>query len=100
MQRVVLLSFEFSGIKNIKKKLSLKFYKFKIGKTINLQNGNIKGIYGENGAGKSAIISAMYVMKGVSLFPKYLSDYKTNVLLRNLINKNTNRAEFSCLFLI
>lgn len=100
MQRFILLSFEFSGIKNIQKKISLKFYKSKVGKNINLHHANIKGIYGENGVGKSAIVSAMYILKPIVLRQNYLLDPKVVSFLNNLINKITEKAEFSCLFLV
>ncbi len=54
-------NFSVGGIKNLKEKVSLQFYKKTLDKKINLQNTNIKAIYGCNGAWKSAVIHALKI---------------------------------------
>ena len=62
-----LLSLKISGIKNIEVPIELNFYK----KTINNSDFDpekyrIKAIYGENGSGKTAIITAVKILQNLS----------------------------------
>lgn len=75
------------GIKNIDKEIDLNFYKQTIPKEFTLDNSNIKAIYGENGAGKSAIIHAMDIYKKLCTKKNYLQNEQTIRVLSELINK-------------
>ena len=52
-----LLSAKISGIKNIHKRIELDFYLKSIDKSFNPEKYRVKGIFGENGFGKTAIIT-------------------------------------------
>ena len=87
-----------NGIKNLDQDVVLKFYKSTVGEKIDIQDYNIKGIYGENGVGKSAIITAMHIFKNIVLNKRYLNDTDTRIALNNLVNKKTNRLFLECEF--
>ena len=68
-----LLSLKISGIKNIEVPIELNFYK----KTINNSDFDpekyrIKAIYGENGSGKTAIITAVKILQNFLTDKNYL----------------------------
>lgn len=56
-----LLNISVSGIKNIKEEVRLDFYKKTVDKDFNPDKYRIKAIYGENGSGKSAMITIIIV---------------------------------------
>ena len=95
----ILLSFTLSGIKNLDEDIILKFYQSKITKDISLINRNIKGIYGENGSGKTAIVSAMDIFQSLSIDNHYLMDSKNRIILDELMNKKSDRMHFKVEFL-
>ena len=47
-----------TGIKSIRNELRLEFYKKTVNKSFDPSNHRIKAIYGENGCGKTAVVSA------------------------------------------
>ena len=53
-----LLEFRLKGIKNIEKEIAINFYKQDI-RNFNRENYNVKGIFGRNGIGKTAIIKGI-----------------------------------------
>ena len=53
-----LLNMDVCGIKNIQKNVHLSFYKKTVDKEFDSEKYRVKAIYGENGAGKSALITA------------------------------------------
>ena len=59
-----LLHLRVNGIKNISKEIELNFYNKVITK-FNPESNNIKAIYGENGSGKTAIITAINIAKKI-----------------------------------
>ena len=85
-----LLKFGFYGIKNIKEEITIDFYKKTIDKNFDPSEYKVKSIYGENGTGKTAIVTAFSILKKLILNPEYLSDSQTQILLDNLVNKETN----------
>ena len=63
-----LIKLELQGFKNISKKVSLSFYNDTINKASLLKQGNsVKAIYGTNGAGKSAIMIGLNVLRNILL---------------------------------
>lgn len=83
----VLLNISTSGLRSINKEISLKFYPFvNVSKPI-LKEKNIKGIYGPNGTGKSAIIASLEIYKQLCLSESFL--FQNNILynLHEAINK-------------
>ncbi len=95
---VFLLSVSISGIKNIEKEIKIDFYGKKVNKGIKADRNNVKGIYGENGTGKTAIITAVNIVKEFLFNDNYLRDSHNQMLLHELINKNTREFIFKCEF--
>ncbi len=60
-----LLNISVSGIKCIKEEVRLNFYKKTIDKDFNPERYRVKAIYGENGSGKSAIVTAVKIFQDV-----------------------------------
>lgn len=90
---VYLLNLRIAGIKCIEKEIGIDFYGKSIDRNFNPEKSRIKGIYGENGSGKSAIISAVEIVKEFILNVNYLSTQKQ---LNELINKNSKEFHFVC----
>lgn len=95
-----LLRFGFYGIKNIKENVELSFYKKTVDKNFNPEEFRIKSIYGENGSGKTAIITAVDILRKIILLPNYLSDSKTQELLNHIVNKETKEFKLYAEFCI
>ena len=70
---VYLLNMTVSGIKSIKKEICLDFYKKTIDKKFDPNKYRIKAIYGENGCGKSAIITAVKIFQDLMIKDNYLN---------------------------
>jgi len=84
-----LLHLRVNGIKNISKDIELNFYNKVITK-FDPKSNNIKAIYGENGSGKTAIMTAINIAKKIVLSPGYLQQTETQSLLREIVNKVNN----------
>lgn len=95
-----LLNMSVAGIKNIKEKVRLDFYKKTVDKNFDPDKYRIKAIYGENGSGKSAIITAVKIFQDLMFLENYLSESKTQVFLDEIINKSTQELHFDCEFFI
>ena len=92
-----LLSLKISGIKNIEVPIELNFYK----KTINNSDFDpekyrIKAIYGENGSGKTAIITAVKILQNFLTDKNYLIDSDDQKILVETINKKTHSGFIEC----
>ena len=94
-----LFEFKVSGIKNIEKEISLNFYKKTLSKQNNTDKYKIKAIYGENGSGKTAIITAVNILKNIIIEGNYLGNPYNQKLLRELVNKKTNSLDLEASFL-
>lgn len=94
-----LISLNLSGMKSIEKEIEFSFVKKNFGKEI-FETSFLKTIYGPNGSGKTAVVSAFNVYKTLLLneFPFKMGNY--NDLLTNLINKKTKRFVFSVIFAV
>ena len=92
-----LLEFRLKGIKNIEKEIAINFYKQDIRK-FNRENYNVKGIFGRNGIGKTAIIKGIEILRNIVLDSDYL--ILKSSLLKEIINKKLKECYLSSEFLI
>jgi len=95
-----LLSFELSGIKNIRKKIELQFYNKTLPNNLEIEGTNVKAIYGKNGSGKSGIINAVDVFQKITNRKGYLYDNKGKGYLQELINYQTNELYINFKFVL
>ena len=84
--RVYLLNMSVAGIKSIKEEVRLDFYKKNVDKYFNPEKYRIKAVYGENGSGKSAIITAVTIFQNITMSNNYLSESKTQLFLDEIVN--------------
>lgn len=92
-----LLEFRLKGIKNIEKEIAINFYKQDI-RNFNRENYNVKGIFGRNGIGKTAIIKGIEILRNIVLDSDYLT--LKNSLLNEMINKKLKKCYLSTEFLV
>lgn len=92
-----LLEFRLKGIKNIEKEITINFYKQDI-RNFNRENYNVKGIFGRNGIGKTAIIKGIEILRNIVLDSDYL--ILKNSLLNEMINKKLKKCHLSTEFLV
>ena len=97
-QVAFLLNMSILGIKNIEKEIKIDFYGKQVNKSFDSEQNKIKVIYGENGAGKTAIVTAVDIVKEFVLDDNYLRNPKNQLLLAELINKQSKRFVFKCEF--
>jgi hypothetical protein len=95
-----LLNYRVSGIKNLTDEVSLSFYKKTISAPIHTEEYNIKGIYGVNGSGKSAILESVNIMRSLMTDGNYLNDPMVQKNLNEIINKKTSKLSISADFLV
>lgn len=95
-----LLNLTVSGIKSIKKDIRLDFYKKTIDKKFDPELYKVKAIYGENGSGKSALITAIKIFRELSLSDNYLSESQNQNFLEEMINKETKFFKFNCEYIV
>lgn len=100
MENAYLVSCSVKGIKNIDTLVTLSFYKKTIEKDLDVQNYNIKGIYGVNGSGKSGIIMSMEILKNLICDSDYLNNPITQKNLEEIINKKTQELFIQVDYLI
>ncbi|XME02224.1 AAA family ATPase [Lachnospiraceae bacterium C1.1] len=90
------LRLKICGIKNIEKPVEFNFYKKTIADDFNPDKFKIKAIYGENGSGKTAIITSVKMLQNLLLEKNYLSDNDTQRYLVEMINKRTQKGYIEC----
>lgn len=95
-----LLNIRVAGIKNIKEEVRLDFYKKTVDRDFDPDKYRIKAIYGENGSGKSALITAVKIFKDLMLKGNYLNESKTQAFLDEMVNKSTGSFRFGMEFLV
>lgn len=95
-----LLNMSVTGIKNIKEEVRLNFYKKTVDKNFNPEKYRIKAIYGENGSGKSALITAVKILQDLIVQDNYLNESKTQLFLDEIINKKTHTFRLCCEYLL
>lgn len=93
---VYLLNVRMSGIKSIKNEIRLDFYKKTVDKNFDPDKFRVKAIYGENGSGKTAIITGIKIFQDLMLSNQYLNESKNQRFLDEIINKETLRFTFGC----
>ena len=81
-----LVHLKLNGIKNISHEVELDFYN-KILTKFNPEMNRVKAIYGENGSGKTAIMTAVNIAKKIVLNPGYLKQVDTQSFFQEIINK-------------
>ncbi len=97
---IYLLNITVSGIKSIKKDVHLDFYKKTIDKNFNPDEYRIKAIYGENGSGKSAIITAVKIFQDLIINDNYLNESEKQRFLEEIVNKQTKLFKFNCEYIV
>ena len=98
--RFYLLNISVSGIKCIKEEVRLDFYKKTVDKNFDPERYRVKAIYGENGSGKSALVTAVKIFRDLIYNENYLSESKTQEFLDEIINKEIQVFRFKMEFLI
>ena len=93
-----LLNLKLNGIKNIEKEIEIDFYKKDL-KNFSPINYNVKGIFGPNGIGKTAILKSIEIIKNIAINNYYLTNSENLNLLHKLINKNTKKMNVEITFL-
>ena len=94
-----LLSFTASGIKNIEKPVKLEFYKKTVDHSFDPSLFRIKSIYGENGSGKTALITAVKILKDILFDSRYLGESTNQKFLAEIVNKRNRELHLECEFL-
>ncbi|MBM6765893.1 ATP-binding protein [Faecalicoccus pleomorphus] len=100
MQDIFLTSYSVKGIKNLDQLIKLDFYKKTITKSLDTQEYNLKGIYGMNGSGKSAIVTSVKILKNLLSNSNYLNNPIIQQNLDSLINKKTKELLLSADFIV
>ena len=98
--RFYILCLKICGIKNIEEPIAIEFYKKTINKDFDPDKYRIKAIYGENGSGKTAIITAVSLMRKILTNGSYLLDNDTQRSLVELVNKKTRCGNIECEFYV
>ena len=100
--KTYLLRFTVKGIKNLNKLTSVDFYNNSTtkGKTIKLEQKNLKGIFGINGAGKSAFVLAVDIYNSLTTENDYLVQNIVKTKLNKLINKTTKELLMENIFAV
>ena len=95
-----ILRIKICRIKNIESPIEFNFYKKTIENDFDPHNYRIKAIYGENGAGKTAIITAVKMLRNLLTERNYLSDNDNQRYLVEIINKKTRNGFIECDFYV
>ncbi len=100
--KTYILRFTTKGIKNIDKMTSIDFYNNSVskGKVINIEKKNVKGIFGINGAGKSAYMLSMDIYNTITTKSDYLVQDVIKNKLERLINKSLKELFLENIFAV
>lgn len=85
------------GVKNIEKPVSLLFSNKTIDKGVK-KFTNVKGVFGYNGSGKTALMTSILLYKRIVLNDRYLLQDVVTSKLQKLINKKTQAFSFDAVF--
>ena len=100
MEGIYLIDYCVNGIKNLDTLVRLSFYKKSISKDFSVSGYNVKGIYGQNGSGKSAIIESIRILKSIITGSTYLNNPLAQKRLNELINKKTEVLSIQTQYLV
>lgn len=101
MKDIILTNYAVKGIKNLSEWARISFYKSSgIKRPINSNGYNVKGIYGENGAGKSGLITSVDILREIIIDPNYITDSFVQKRLHDLINKKLESLEYEVEFIV
>lgn len=100
MRNFYLLGIRLAGIKNIKEPIELSFYKKTINRDFNPEKYKVKAIYGENGSGKTAIVSAVWILQKLLTDKSFLGDKTNQKYLYETVNKNSKSGFVECEFIL
>lgn len=100
MKDIYLVNYSVKGIKTLDELVSLSFYKKTITKNPDTRNYNIKGIYGTNGSGKSAIISSVDILRNILTDSHYLNNSIVQENLEEIINKRLKELFIEAEYLV
>lgn len=92
-----LLQLKINGIKNIENEITINFINTTIENGIKSVD-KVKGIFGYNGAGKTAIMTAIDIYKNVTTDIDYLKQSDVKEELSKLINYRTKKLTVSVLY--
>ena len=95
-----ILRLKICGLKNIEAPVEFNFYKKTINNDFNPEKYRIKAIYGENGSGKTAIITSVKLLQNLLMDKSYLADYDTQRSLVEMVNKKTKKGFVECEFYV
>ena len=91
MKNVYIINYSVKGIKTLDQLVSMSFYKKTIDNDMDTTKYNVKGIYGANGSGKSAIITSIEILKNLVTNPDYLNNPIVQNHLNEIINKKLGK---------
>lgn len=98
MEGIYLLNVTIAGVKSINEPVTLEFYKKQVSKSFDPDKYRIKAIYGENGSGKTALITGIDIAKKIITSDSYLEQVTNQEFLNEIINKKTKEFYFSAEF--
>ena len=99
MRGMYLISYSVRGVKTLDEWARLSFYKKTITKDFTVKNYNVKGIYGANGSGKSAIITSLRILRGAITDVRYFNDSMNQKKMNELVNKKLGKMDFDVEYL-
>lgn len=103
--KLYLLNYSVEGIKTLDQKVSLSFYEETIPRDLDIQKYNdiqeynVKGIYGMNGSGKSGIVNSVEIFKNLLINPEYLNNPVIQNNLDAIINKKVKKLSIEAQFI-
>ena len=100
MKNFFLVNYSVKGIKTLDDLVTLSFYKKTISKELDTQEYNLKGIYGMNGSGKSAIVTSVDILKNILVNPGYLNNPIVQKNLEAIINKRLGELYIEADFIV
>lgn len=100
MKNICLLNYSVKGIKTLDQLVSLSFYKKIIPKNPDMQEYNVKGIYGMNGSGKSGIVTSVNILKNILTNSGYLNNPIVQKNLDAIINKRTKELSIEADYIV
>ncbi|WP_026505874.1 AAA family ATPase [Butyrivibrio sp. NC3005] len=95
-----ILRLKICGIKNIEAPVEFNFYKKTISNDFDPEKYRIKAIYGENGSGKTAVITSVKLLQNLLMDKSYLADSDTQRSLVEMVNKKTKKGFVECEFYV